>query len=189
MKYRVDQKELTVYMTEVKIEDCFFEEGSEYDEVYYLFSDALNAFVSRANRFGSTFYFVTKARENAITIMASPDRSSYAGDNEIDGPYKDPLVAYGVGWLRRFDNEDYINQSKTQFSPGAHVIFDCYFDCGGHQYCKVNLPNNLTINVTPLNLNTVSGIKTGEHVVLRLLLSSEMLHNCCVDFAYFINEE
>lgn len=167
MKYGVKRDKLTIYMTEVQIDNRFVDKDTGYEEVYYLFSDALKSFISKADEFGCLFFFVSNAQQDAITIMATPDRLSFSDNKDIDGPYNDPLIAYGVGRSYRFDTDDYISQSKTQFNPWAHVVYDGYYDCEDHQYCKIDLPNKLSINVTPLN--TVDGIKTGEHIVLRLL--------------------
>ena len=171
MKYLIGIDIITLYMTEMDIMDCCVDEISTYDEVYYTFSDALNSFMSKANRYGCCYFFVSRRKANEITILASPDRSSFAGDDEIDGPYNDPLVAYGIGRLSRSGDRDYIVKSAAQFSSGTCVVFDCFYDCGEYEFCKVHSPDGLCFNVTPLN--DVNEVKSGEQCVLRLLARTD----------------
>ena len=172
MKYGIGVDNLTVFMTEVDI-TSFFEENSGYDEIYYTFSDAMDSFKAKSDQFGCWFYFVSRTQSSAITIIASPDRGSFADNDDIEGPYRDPLVAYGIGRLERMNNKDYILDSGAQFNVAAHVIFDCYLDCDERRICKVHLPNDQCINVTPLTPVTV---KPGQTVMLRLLGSTEDIY-------------
>lgn len=167
MTYGVKWNDLTVYMTEVLIDNDCLDEDSGYEEKYYLFSDALSSFLSKADQLGCKFFFVSTAQEGAITILATPDSLSFGDDKDVNGPYNDPLVAYGIGRLSRSSNRDYIVKSAAQFSSGTCVVFDCIYDCGEYRFCKVHSPGDLCFNVTPLN--GVNGVKSGEQFVLRLL--------------------
>ena len=166
MRYGVLLRGDIVYLTECRNDDGFFTDHPEY-KVFHDFSKAIDAMYDALQLYMQVYYYAT-CDYNHITIIASGDMCVYEDlQVSIDGPYNDPLIAYGYERFKMAYSGDSNNQRP--FDIGTRVIYDYYADCDTHQYCRVRLPdiNGMPLNICPIN--EVGDLKSGEQFILRLI--------------------
>lgn len=167
MKYVFFETQRAIFMTECAIGELM---DSEYT-VFYSFSKAVDHFLRRAKRFSHVYYYAS-CIDKKIAIEATPE-------NDIDlclgldGPYDDFYVAYGVEYIKKHVKD---SNADDQFGLGAHVTFDCYIDCGDHDYCIVRTMGQLETVINVSALNNVQGIETGRQLTLRLMGKSDEIY-------------
>ena len=160
MKFAMLVRGDNVYLMECGNDDSFLADhpGSR---VFIDYSKAMESMYDALQQYVQVYFYATR-NQGLVTIMATPDHSTYDElQGKVDGPFDDPIIAYGYEHFIMAGNDDY-NSYTRQFYAHTHVTFDRFCDCGDHKYCRVKLTdlNDVFLNIRPLN--STRGIKPGE---------------------------